>query len=173
MRQGRQFRRYVERLEFLLDMRAPVAGTNQTFAKPVLQSLLVANVSCGPGQGLLADIGRPECQHTRLVSVQIAAFAACKALQNFLQGLSAARNLALPCTRAVARCKVEVLVHDAEIAAVVQHSLVGRVTREYIDPEIHIGLQFRRLWEGVCGERGCAGQQTEEEQKASWACHLD
>lgn len=144
MRQRREFCWHPERTKFALYKTTPASGANQPLAKPVAQTLLITDALYRCGECPVADRWRPQGKNPGFLRVEIFSLTAGEALQNRFEPLASVLHTTLPIPVAEACWKVDALVDNVQMAIVVQHALIRRVTRKYGDPEINIRLQFLR-----------------------------
>ena len=163
MRQGRQFLGNAGLFQTGPDMVQPQTRANQTFPKPVRQTLLHAQMRAGNRQLLLAYLAGPQCQHAHFLGTQALPFAICQGSEN---GLVSARGPLIGlATLAAAHAGIQLYhpVYHAKILVVVYDPLSGAVFGKDATPELNVWLQAWRPCQQVSLNRGNVKcQQTEQ-----------
>ncbi len=171
VRQCGELHRNAERREFHFDIGAPAAGPLEPVAEPVLQALLMADVSRCRDERLVTYAVRPQAEDARFLGRQVVALPVREFREHRLYLLAPPDDFAPPFAWPGIRREIDALVDDAEVPCVVHHALIRRVFGKDAHPEIDVGLQFRGLRESLLGASARRPEQGQQAPDLTFACH--
>ena len=173
MRQCRQTLGHAGFTQIQLDMVLPAPCTHHALLKTVGQPLLGSDPAGGCAQAVVIGTPGPQRQHARLFGTQAGTLAGGQRFKYaFVSGRGGIHHASAGRVGGTGR-NIEFLVHDAQIAVVVDNHLRAGDFREDLPPETDIGFQPGRPRQGFIGERrqATAKGQQQNQNNCSYRTH--
>ena len=150
------------------DVRFVGARSNHAGAKFIGLPELKTNARCRRSQCLVRHLGAKEREHSLLLTAQTTALSLGEGLQDRLVLLLEFVGMTLSSAATQSGRQLDEVVHDPEVARVVEQAAVGADLTIDPLPELDIGLEFRGAWkitwDGMCGSRSKTADEQGEQQ---------